>query len=136
MFNDDKLENWFFFKSKLLDPAERLLDLSKAFEIFIKTQKPDIIFIEESFYSNNFKTSRAITEVIGNCKLVAKINDVPYETVAVRSWKKYVLGNGKADKAAIKKFILAKYPKLEGEPQDIFDATGIALWGILENGKE
>ena len=72
MFDNDSLENWFFFKSKVEDPAGRLLDLSKAFEIFIKTQKPDIIFIEESFYSNNFKTSRMITEVIGNLLFAIK----------------------------------------------------------------
>jgi len=136
MFENDQLESWHFLESKNKETQERIFDLYFHFEAFIKTKKPDIVFIEQSIYVKNFVTSKAITEVIGNCKLLCKLHKVPFEMVGNTTWKKYVVGNGKATKEEIKTFIDKKYPQLKDESQDIADATCIALYGILEKGEK
>ncbi len=133
MFNNDQLESWHFMESKSKETQDRVFDLYFHFESFIKSKKPDMVFIEEAFYCNNFKTSKAITEVISNCKLICKLNHIPFELVQNKTWKKYVLGNGNATKEDIKKFVVAKYPQFKKEPQDLSDALAICLYGILEN---
>ena len=132
VFENDQLESWHFLESKSKETQDRIFDLYFHFEAFVKSKKPDIVFIEESFYTNNFKTSKAITEVIGNCKLICKLNKIPFELVQNKTWKKYVIGNGNATKEDIKNFVDKKYPKLKDEPQDIADACAICLYGVLE----
>lgn len=132
LFIDDQLESWHFLDSKCKVTQDRIFELQKAFESFVKTKKPDMVFIEESIYVKNFISSRAITEVIGNCKTVCHLNNVPFEMVANTRWKKYVIGNGKASKDEIRAFVEEKYPHLKGEPQDICDSVCVALFGIME----
>ena len=132
MFENDELESWHFLESKSKETQDRIFDLYFHFEAFVKSKKPNLVLIEESFYTNNFKTSKAITEVIGNCKLICKLNKIPFELVQNKTWKKYVIGSGNATKEDIKNFVDKKYPQLKNEPQDISDSCAICLFGILE----
>lgn len=132
IFENDQLESWHLMESKNKDTQERIFELYFQFESFIKSKKPGKIFIEESIFCQNFLTSKAITEVLANCKLLCKLNLVPFEMVQNKTWKKHIIGNGNATKEDIKKFVVKKYPQLEKEPQDIADALCICMWGIME----
>ena len=124
-FNNGKLDSYELLISHGETRSEQLYDLIIMFEGQIKAIKPDVVYLEEAIYISNFKTSRSISEVIGNMKFVLTENKIPYEAVAVTSWKKKVIGKGNAKKQDVKDFILKKYPQLEGNEQDIFDAPDI-----------
>lgn len=99
---------------------------------FVKDQfgllTPDIVYIENSPYLQNIKVTLAIHSVVDAVRFAAVLNKVPYQTVEVTSWKKDVLGNGRADKAQIMSWAKAKYGDLIVS-QDIADAAGIANYG-------
>jgi len=134
-----KLHYYYFFESKDKEPQERIYAIYEAFKIQFNIQKPDIVFIEDSMYSQNYNTSRLIAETVGNCKLFCRLQTVPVYTVANKSWKKEIIGNGNCSKDDIKEFIIKKYKVLKDSPQDVLDATGVALCGVKrikeKNGK-
>ena len=136
---EDNLEPTFvFFESKSKNVQERIFDLHDEFDkLVIKGLKPDKIFIEEAIYIQNFKTSKSISESIGNCKLLCRLNTIPFQMVPNKTWKKHIVGNGNATKEDIKNFIVKQHPELCDEPQDIFDAFCIALFGTKkeDNGR-
>jgi len=118
------------------DTQLRILELCKIFERIINKNLPDKVFIEESIFVQNFKTSKAITEVIGNIKWICNGRKVPFETVQNRVWKKKVIGNGGCSKEDIAEFVKKKFPKVKDEPQDVFDCVGVGLWGIKKVEEE
>ena len=120
--------------SKSDTAKERLPELINMFNGQLKVINPDHVYIEDSIFIQNYRTSKTISEIIGNIKYSLK--DYDYVTVPVTTWKKGVIGKGNANKDDVKVFILKKYPELEGELQDIIDATAICLYGIkCEKGK-
>jgi Holliday junction resolvasome RuvABC endonuclease subunit len=131
VFEDDKFDSMHFFESKSKITQERVFDLYFHFDSFIKSSKIDMVVMEESFYTNNFKTSKAITEVLGNCKMICRLNNIPFKMVQNRSWKKTVIGSGDATKDGIKRFVVDRYPQFEREPQDLSDALCVCLYGVF-----
>jgi Holliday junction resolvasome RuvABC endonuclease subunit len=135
VFIDEKLDKTLIFDSdKKIIADLRGVTLFNKFESFIKKEKPDLMITEKSLYSQNFVSSRTITEIIGFCKLICNKHKIPYYMVYVPSWKKYVTGKGNATKAIIKECVLKIYPQLEEYTQDEADAVGIGLFYI--NNKE
>ena len=131
LFVDGEFNQLLFFQSKNKNTDERLFELYKYFEsMVIKHLKPDKVFIEDSIYVANFKTSKALSESIGNVKLLCRLNQIPFELVSNKTWKKEIIGNGNASKADIKKFVLEQKPDLIDEPQDIFDSFCVAKFGV------
>lgn len=94
----------------------------------MKSIKPDIVYIENSPYLQNIKVTLAIHSVVDAVRYSCVLNKIPYQTIEVPSWKKDVLGNGRADKAQIMSWAKAKYGDLIVS-QDIADAAGIANYG-------
>ncbi len=123
--------SWVSYKdSKMKNTQDRIFELGKRFEKALMGGIPDIIFIEESIYVSNFKTSKAIAEVIGNIKWICAENEVKFRTVQNRMWKKEIIGSGGASKEDIKRFVIERYPQLKNESQDVWDSVGVALYGI------
>jgi len=129
IIDNNTLFHYYYFESKNKDAQERVYEMYEAFKNQIEIQKPDTVFIEASMYSQNYNTSRLIAEAIGACKLTCRLNMIPVKTVANKSWKKGVIGNGGATKEEIKEFIIKKYKVLKDCPQDVLDACGVALYG-------
>jgi Holliday junction resolvasome RuvABC endonuclease subunit len=135
IFIDEKLESTLILDSdKKINADLRGVTLFKKFESFIVREKPDLMVTERSLYSQNFISSRTITEIIGFCKLICNKHKIPYYLVHVPSWKKYVTGKGNSTKPQIKESILKIYPQLEEATQDECDSVGIGLFYI--NNKE
>ena len=131
LFVDGEFSQLLFFQTKNKNIDERLYELYKYFEsMAIKHLKPDKVFIEDSIYVANYKTSKALSESIGNVKLLCRLNKIPFELVSNKTWKKEIVGNGNASKEDIKKFVLNQKPDFIDEPQDIMDAYAICLWGV------
>ena len=99
----------------------------QAFDV-IKQKSPNIIYIENAAYLQNIKTTLSIHSAIDAVRFAAVLNNIPYQIIEITSWKKDVLGNGKADKAQIMSWAKAKYEALITS-QDLADAAGIANYG-------
>jgi len=138
IFDDSKFTSYFFYHSKIKNTQERIFDLYDEFGVIIKGISPNKVYFEDSLYIQNFKSSKVLSEVLGNCKLVCRLAQIPFGVVSNKTWKKIVIGNGNATKEDIKNFVLAKYNDKfdEDEPQDIFDAIGIGLYGIYKEELE
>lgn len=117
--------------SAIKDMDARALDLVRKLEkeihrvLFI----PCIAYIENAIYLNNVKATIGIASVIAMVKKVLHDNGVDFIGIDNRSWKKDVLGDGKAEKEKIMTFAKARW----GDnivSQDIADSAVIALYGV------
>jgi Holliday junction resolvasome RuvABC endonuclease subunit len=113
----------------------RSVELYEGFCTFLDKEKPNMMVTEKSLYSNNFVSSRTITEVIAYCKLACTQRKIFFDMVYVPSWKKFVTGKGNAKKEEIKESIIKIYPKLTDATQDEIDSCSIALY-YLDKIKE
>jgi crossover junction endodeoxyribonuclease RuvC len=113
------------------DPfPDRLLQLKKALAKIIKSNSPQILVIENIFFSNNAKTAIHVGEARGVILLTAreaKMQIVNYTPLQI---KQAITGHGRADKKQIQKMIsiifsLKKIP----QPDDAADALAIAYCG-------
>ena len=89
-----------------------------------------MVYIEDAIYIQNFKTSQAIAESIGNVKLLCKLNKIPFKMVPITSWKKEVVGKGNAKKEDVKDYVVKTFEISSDCKQDIYDAYCIGLYGV------
>ena len=115
---------------------DRIAELYDEIERLLIMWAPNKVYIEEPIYIQNFKTTKAISETVGNCKSLCRIHKIAFETVPNKTWKKEIIGNGNCSKEDIKEFIIKKYPKMKYKEQDVYDSFGLALYGVKRNEKE
>jgi Holliday junction resolvasome RuvABC endonuclease subunit len=96
---------------------------------FLKKSKPDYVYIENAAYLQNVKTSFLIHSVVDAVRFACVLNDIPCQTVEITSWKKDVLGNGRAEKSDIMQFAIVKYGDKLITNQDLADSAGVATYG-------
>lgn len=105
--------------------------INEMFEVVceeIKHRKPDMVYVENSPYLQNIKVTLAIHSVVDSVRFACVLSKISMQTIEVTSWKKDVLGNGRAEKSQIMIWAKAKY----GDAiisQDIADASCIAEYG-------
>ncbi len=86
-------------------------------------------FIELPIVGVNPKATRDQAMLVGAIRM--SLLDHSHSMIDNTVWKKAVLGNGKATKEEIKDYIMAAYPSLgDGHAQDVYDAAGIAHFGV------
>jgi Holliday junction resolvasome RuvABC endonuclease subunit len=120
----------FFFRSNKKETDDRIEELYNCFETILKSYAPDKVYIEEPIYIQNFKTTKAISETVGNCKSICRLNKIEFETVPNKTWKKEIIGNGNCSKDDIKKFMIDVGLLEDDHEQDMYDSCGIALYGL------
>ena len=130
-FKDGNLDDWNLISTMEHPLDDRIFDLYHKFKEQIECRfKPDLVIFEEIPFVRNFRAERALSEIVGCCKLVCQENNINYRVVNNTVWKKQVLGDGRATKDEIKAFVIVKYPILTFEKQDILDACAICLMGV------
>lgn len=113
---------------------ERLLLLHTGFTELIEKYSPDIVSIEQLFFSTNVKTAITVAQARGVILLACAQQNIPVISYSPLQIKKTITGDGKADKHQIQ-FMLKKLlpatplPKLD----DITDAIAIALTHAYTN---
>lgn len=98
----------------------------------VAKHEPDFIFIEDTLIGNNRKYSIRLSQTMG--AVLAQLSDQSVNLVNVSTWKKTVLGNGRADKQMVQKYMCVTHPaysELCGNDQDRFDAACIGYYGVL-----
>lgn len=124
-------------ESSSKDPHTRVSELFLSFREFMKELpiKPGIVFIEQALFLQNVKTTLMIDATINAVRFVCIENNIPCSIIDNRSWKKSVIGNGKASKEDIAQFVNLKWPDFGSTSQDLMDAASIAMFGVLRYSK-
>jgi len=114
--------------SKNINSQERLVAVYKEVCALIKKYKPDVLAIEELFFTNNAKTAFKVGEARGVIILAGAQQKIPVFSYTPLQIKIVVTGYGNADKVQVGKMIkailkLKDMPKLD----DTVDAIAVAL---------
>lgn len=103
----------------------------------MKTYKPDVMAIEDLFFSNNAKTAFVVGQARGVILLAAAEYNIPVKIYTPLQVKIAVTGYGRAEKAQVGKMVqtilkLKTIPK----PDDTTDALAIALTGTFSRKED
>ncbi|MBX5444683.1 crossover junction endodeoxyribonuclease RuvC [Sphaerobacter sp.] len=106
----------------------RLLKLYEGLSALIRRHAPDVVVIEELFFSRNVTTALSVGQARGVVLLAAAQAGVPVVEYKPAEVKQAVAGYGKADKAQMQEMVrlllnLDEVPK----PDDAADALAVAL---------
>lgn len=112
-------------------PARRLAMVYAQLTALIALHAPDVVAIEEVFYSVNAKSALKLGQVRGVALLAAANAGLPIAEYAPLKIKSTVTGYGLAQKNQVQ-FMVARLLKLETvpEPADAADALAIAICHI------
>ena len=108
--------------------AKRLLQIERDMEELISLTKPDVMAVEELFFSNNITTGIAVAHGRGVILATAERLGVPLFEYTPMQVKQAVVGYGKAEKRQVmdmtRRFLrMERMPR----PDDAADAIAIAL---------
>lgn len=107
----------------------RLNDINKKISLICLLYKIDKVFIEEPFiYQKRIDSGMKVLKAIG--VILFSLGDVFIREISNKTIKKYITGNGNADKDLVKKNILEKFPHLSFKNTDESDAVGIMITGL------
>lgn len=111
-----------------LSLQERLEDIYSEISRIIKKFNPEVLSIEDLFFSNNVKTAFSVGQARGVVLLAASQNKLKINIYTPQQVKLAVTGYGKAEKKQIEQMVkillkLKEAPK----PDDTADALAIAL---------
>lgn len=114
--------------SKNTASDERLVDVYKQVCALIKKYQPDVLAIEELFFTTNAKTAFKVGEARGVIILAGALQEIPVFSYTPLQIKIAVAGYGRADKSQVGRMIkailkLKEMPKLD----DTVDAIAVAL---------
>tara|TARA_B100001175_G_C19231780_1_gene505648 strand:- start:148 stop:627 length:480 start_codon:yes stop_codon:yes gene_type:complete len=89
---------------------------------------PNVLAVEDSFYSNNVKSAMILGQARASILLPAVQADIPIHQFAPRKVKMSVCGNGAASKEQVS-YMVSKILKLKVKPKplDISDAIAVGL---------
>ncbi len=128
---DTERPTWFHV-TRLEAKGRRAEDRIQALASQIETwphHTYDWVYIETPVMGVNVKALRDQAFVVGMLRYELWRRGQAHSLVDNGTWKKAVLGNGKASKEEIAQYAAKRFPQLKGESQDIFDAACIALFG-------
>lgn len=114
--------------------AKRLYEISLELEKIITKYNPEIIVVEEIFFSKNIKTAISVAEARGVVLAIAAKYNLQIKELKPTEIKQAVTGIGNAPKEQIQKMVqimlnLKHIPKLD----DTADALACAIAGATNN---
>ena len=95
---------------------------------------PDVLAVEDIFYSKNVKSAMILGQARGSIILAAAQADIPIHEFAPRKVKLYVCGNGAASKEQVS-YMVTKILRLKEPPRplDVSDAMAVGLCYINQS---
>jgi crossover junction endodeoxyribonuclease RuvC len=106
----------------------RLEYIFSELSALLELHRPDVVAVEEVFYSVNAKSALKLGHVRGVALLAAAIRGLPVAEYSPLTIKSAVVGYGMAQKAQVQ-FMVARLLNLDRspEPADAADALAIAI---------
>ncbi len=122
--------------SKTTDSQDRLVTVYKQVCRLIKKYQPDVLAIEELFFTNNAKTAFKVGEARGVIILAGAMQKISVFSYTPLQIKIAVTGYGHADKGQVGRMVkailkLKELPRLD----DTVDAIAVALTHAFTNKK-
>jgi crossover junction endodeoxyribonuclease RuvC len=109
-------------------PPQRLAKIHAELRQLIARRVPDVIAVEEVFYSANVRSALMLGQARGIVLLAAAESDVRLAEYSALEIKKAVVGYGRADKRQVQQMVCRLLNlKHCPEPFDASDALAIAL---------
>ncbi len=109
---------------------DRLAELGLDFQSVVRQYKPDLLVIEELFFSKNQTTALKVSEVRGVILFLARKEGLDIVQVKPNEVKLAVTGYGRADKKQIQEMVKTIFGfKDIPKPDDAADALAIAWTG-------
>jgi len=110
------------------DFGSRLVMLAEDLQAVIIESKPDLMAVEQLYFTNNQKTGIQVAQARGVILLLAAQNGIPLMEFTPNQVKSSLTGDGKANKAAVQRMVkqllgLARIPK----PDDAADSLLFSL---------
>jgi Holliday junction resolvasome RuvABC endonuclease subunit len=132
---DSKKCGWAVLNQRGEFVAGGIIKNKVALTRIIETTHPDYIFVEDvPQVGGNVHTIKVIAYAIG--KILQQLEDLGYteppKFVTPTAWRKALGLSGKASKQEIKDAVLEQYEVRDDYLQDVYDACGIAAWGLNE----
>ena len=95
---------------------------------------PDVLAVEDTFYSKNVKSAMILGQARGSIIIAAAQADIPIYEFAPRKVKMSVCGNGAASKEQVS-YMVTKILKLKKPPRplDVSDAMAVGLCYINQS---
>jgi len=95
---------------------------------------PDVLAVEDAFYSKNVKSAMILGQARGSIIIAAAQADIPIYEFAPRKVKMSVCGNGAASKEQVS-YMVTKILKLKKPPRplDVSDAMAVGLCYINQS---
>ncbi len=117
-----------------LDASKRngAVGVGESFSKLIKKLAPDVIAIEELFFTKNQKTAISVAESRGVMKYLSLNNTFEVREYNPLEVKIALTSDGRADKSAVAKMVkkILSLKNIEG-PDDVSDALAIALTAAM-----
>lgn len=108
--------------------SKRLLNIHDGIQKIIEAHSPDVLSVEEAFYSANAKVAIKLGQVRGVVLLIGEQNGLDIAEYAPRLIKQTVVGYGNADKVQVQEMVkLLLNLKSIPQPHDAADALAIAI---------
>ncbi len=114
--------------------VQRLMHIEKECIALLEKYKPDVVAIEQLFFTKNITTGIKVSEARGVIQLTAAKAGVQIVEFTPTQIKSIIAGHGKADKKQMQRMVqmllrLKEMPKQD----DAADALAVALCGFLVN---
>lgn len=106
--------------------SDRLAKIFSGLNNVLREHRPDVVAVEEVFFSNNVKSALVLGHARGVALVVAGLAGLMVYEYSARKIKQTITGHGKADKQQMRKVlgaILGELPK----QLDASDALAVAL---------
>ena len=108
--------------------ALRLKEIFEGIDYFLEKYEPDVVAIEDIFYSENIKTAIVMGQARGVSILGPVLRNIEVAEYSPREVKMAVVGNGGASKNQVQ-FMVKNILNLKDEihPADASDALAVAI---------
>ena len=108
--------------------ALRLKEIFEGIDYFLEKYEPDVVAIEDIFYSENIKTAIVMGQARGVSILGPVLRNIEVAEYSPREVKMAVVGNGGASKSQVQ-FMVKNILNLKDEihPADAADALAVAI---------
>ena len=124
-------------------PDEKLTEGKKIILRLIKDFRPHILVVERAFFGNN-KTAAVMNVFVSEIMSIGKRKELKVISYAPTTVRKFICGDGRADKKALSEVIVSKFPKLkvyltqdrawkERYHQNMFDAVALAMMAMRKS---
>jgi crossover junction endodeoxyribonuclease RuvC len=127
--NQTHLSAYGTIKPKTKDSLPKRLNyLFEEMNKILDQFSPDVMALEDAFYSKNVKSAMTLGQARGSLILAAAQADIPVHEFAPRKVKMSVCGNGAASKEQVS-YMVTQILKLKEPPKplDVSDAMAVGL---------